>query len=45
MTDAPDATRCAVKLGAIQCSLEYDHPHGGHVYVSGSFVPDRHKGN
>jgi hypothetical protein len=44
MTDAPDALRCTAKLGAIQCSLEH-HAGTGHVYVSGSYVPDRHEGN
>jgi len=44
MTDAPDAIRCTAKLGAIQCSLEYDHGHG-HVYVGSFWADDKHKGN
>lgn len=51
--EANDATRCSARLGsgpvdfiadnpdALQCALAYDHT-GGHVYISGSFVADRH---
>jgi hypothetical protein len=51
MNDAPDAIRCSKRLtgqsvtipyDALRCVLPYDHEYG-HVFASGSFVPDRHK--
>lgn len=41
VNSSPRSSHCQARLGTLQCSRE-THAGRGHVYITGSWVPDRH---